>query len=546
MSRLSNEQYERARKATAPMLGFGRAVALDKARAARIAERQATQEGDEEEEEVWPDPITDIGEVLDDAVVEVSRYIKASREAIDTVVLWSAGAHIQQRGDLHINIAPRIYVTSPVPGCGKTLLLEIVAELTPRALMLSSTSVAGLFREIEASKPTLLFDEFDKQMAGASQEHQGILNSGHRKTSAFVLRAAKTEDGQIVREKFSTFTAMAFSGIKKLDDAMTSRCIIVALQRAGADDELEHLVDGSSDKLVEIRRKLARWAKDLVDLPMVDRPKTLANRLGDNWFVVRRIAKLAGEAWEKRAMAAATTPAMTRDTNLTLAVLDAVWRVFDGTKRQRMHTKDLLAELLDMDEGKWREANQGKAITEWFLRDSFGDMLPANAEEIAPRRWREGQGNQLNGYDVRHFEGAFQRYLGKKLPSRTAEGDSARNAHKTSNTSNTSDTGTVNADISETCEVSDTLGASDTKPRPSDTKPRPSDTEPESRPPVLDAPGFVSDAQNRSGTEKSEENEGTPGDVSDVSDVSDEKASTRARVSEGRGAVGRRARKGGT
>ena len=89
VSRLSDEQYERARKVTAPMLGFGRVNALDKARTARIAERQAPQKGDEEEEEVWPDPVLDIGEVLDDAAVEVSRYIKATPAAIDTVVLWA-------------------------------------------------------------------------------------------------------------------------------------------------------------------------------------------------------------------------------------------------------------------------------------------------------------------------------------------------------------------------------------------------------------------------------------------------------------------------
>ena len=69
-------------------------------------------------------------------------------------------------------------------------------------------------------------------MAGASQEHLAILDSGHRRTSAYVLRSAKTEDGQFIREKFSTFTAMAFSGIGKLPDAMTSRCIIVAMRRA--------------------------------------------------------------------------------------------------------------------------------------------------------------------------------------------------------------------------------------------------------------------------------------------------------------------------
>jgi hypothetical protein len=416
VSYLLNEQYERARKATASLLGFSRVKALDDARLARIAERQAAQKDDEEEEEIWPDPVTDLAAVLNDAAIEIARYIKASATAIDAVVLWCAGAHVLQRADLHINITPRLYINSPVPGCGKTLLLEIIMALTPRAMMLSSISVAGLFREIEAYRPTLGLDEFDKQMEGASLEYKAILNSGHRKTSAFVLRMEKTEDGKFIRVKFSTFTAMAFSGLKKLPDDMTARCIIVALQRAGADDNLEHLVDGASEKLVEIRRRLARWAQDVTDLPMVERPKALANRLGDNWYTIRRIAHLAGEDWAERAMDAAMKPAMTADTNVTLALLDAIWRVFDETKRMRLSTDELLRELKNMDEGRWSEEHRGKPITAYYLRDNLGDMLPANAEEIAPRRWREGTMGLQSGYNILHFEDAFQRYLGKGLP----------------------------------------------------------------------------------------------------------------------------------
>ena len=169
-SYLSSDDYERARKATSTMLGHSRVKALDEARAARIAERiaAAMAADTEEEEAVWPDPVTDVGEVLDEAACEIKRYVKATDEAIDAVVLWSAGAHIQQRSELRINIAPRIYIHSAVFGCGKTTLLEIVMVLTPRAQMVSSVSVAGLFRETDARKPTWGFDEFDKLMKGAS------------------------------------------------------------------------------------------------------------------------------------------------------------------------------------------------------------------------------------------------------------------------------------------------------------------------------------------------------------------------------------------
>ena len=149
VSRMSIERYDLARLATSKMLGFSRVKALDDARAARIAERiaAASAAADEEDEAVWPEPVTNIGEVLDEMAHEVSRYVKAPATAIDAVVLWDASAHILQRSELGIIISPRLYIQSPVPNCGKTTLLEIVMVLTPRSQMVSSTSVSGLFRE---------------------------------------------------------------------------------------------------------------------------------------------------------------------------------------------------------------------------------------------------------------------------------------------------------------------------------------------------------------------------------------------------------------
>ena len=84
---------------------------------------------------------------------------------------------------------------------------------------------------------------------------------------------------------------------------MASRCTI-ALQRAGIAEELEQSRSmGSSVKLIEIRRKLARWGQDLTELPVVDRPRELRNRLGDNRYVIRLVARVqlatsgAGARW---------------------------------------------------------------------------------------------------------------------------------------------------------------------------------------------------------------------------------------------------------
>ena len=68
---------------------------------------------------------------------------------------------------------------------------------------------------------------------------------------------------------------------------------------------------------------------------------------------------------------------MAADTNITLALLDAIWRAFDETKRSRIHTSELLSELLDMDEGRWREARHGQPITAYYLRDNLGGLMPS-------------------------------------------------------------------------------------------------------------------------------------------------------------------------
>ena len=222
-------------------------------------------------------------------------------------------------------------------------------------------------------------------------------------------------------ERFSTFTGMAFTGVRKLPDALASRCIMIALQRAGIDEAPEHLVDGSSDKLNENRRKFARWGQDLIELPKVDRPRELRNRLGDNWYVIRQIAWAAGNEWYRRAMVAAVTPTAPAEQNVTLALLDAVWRVFNETGLSRLYTADLIIELRDRDDGRWSEAHHGGPITPYYLRDNLTGLLPPNPEAVAPRRWRGPGGTQQFGYDVLHFKDAFQRYLGRGLPGQAAD-----------------------------------------------------------------------------------------------------------------------------
>ena len=149
-------------------------------------------------------------------------------------------------------------------------------------------------------------------------------------------------------DTFCTFTGIAFAGIKQLPETLQDRCIVIALYRAtGVGNEApEHLTDGESALLLECRRKIARWADDLGELPKIDRPKELLNRLGDNWFVMRQIATLAGGEWPNRAFAAATEAGdAPEDQNGVAALLEGIWQAFAAKGVVRMKTKDLATRL---------------------------------------------------------------------------------------------------------------------------------------------------------------------------------------------------------
>ena len=49
-----------------------------------------------------------------------------------------------------------------------------------------------------------------------------------------------------------------------------------------------------------------------------------------------------------------------RDDSVDLALLDVLWRVFaaSNTTPRRMHTCDLVREMLNLDEGRWRTATK--------------------------------------------------------------------------------------------------------------------------------------------------------------------------------------------
>jgi putative DNA primase/helicase len=365
--------------------------------------KSAQQEGETlVEEEPWPDPVPDIGEVMEEAATELRRYVVMDEPSLHTAIVWSVFAHLLHYDHLKINIAPRFAIQSSDPDMGKTTLLEGLACLTPRPNMVGSTTASSIFRTIDGRRPTYLIDEIDNLLHhSADPILKAILNSGHRKRSAYAERSEKQPDGSFKVLLLSTWAAIATAGIGELYPPLQSRSIINTLSKATGSEQPEHMIDGESEVLFRCRRKFARWAQDLPALPAIDRPKELLNRKGDNWYPLRQIAELAGGKWPECIRAAATrATARPNDPKGGVALLEDLWTVFYQAGLPRLRTEEIIAKLIALEESPWREANHGKAITSYYLREAFKPYFKVwedNNELHKARNWKE-QGRTVTGY----------------------------------------------------------------------------------------------------------------------------------------------------
>jgi hypothetical protein len=310
--------------------------------------------------------------------------------------------------------------------------MKLVRELVPRPKGSGSLSSSALFRAVDARKCTLLVDEGDYVFRDdINPDMAAIYNSGNERTFAVVTRSVPLGEGQFEDQDFSTFTGICFTSIDKLrTKSMQSRCISLAMKPATKEEsaKLSRFRASKCQELKDCGRKIARWAADLAELPDIEVPDDFVNRVADNWRSLFQIAHLAGGDWPARVLAAAKADAA-GDGEIEVergagGLLDAIWRVFaaEATNPRRMHTSDLVQKLMNLDDGRWRVANRGKPIDEYFLRSKLkGYVTPPDkgGEAKIPRRsWRpKGSPTEKWGYHELHFKDAFLRYLGKGLPS---------------------------------------------------------------------------------------------------------------------------------
>jgi putative DNA primase/helicase len=413
LARMKALEYEQVREAEAKRLGVRKSV-LDEARGERQKEIIAAlyealkPPSFLQKIEPWQEPV-DGAALLDAMAVAIRKYIALPQAVCAyAMALWALHAHAHDAAFC----SPLLAFVSPQKRCGKTRALEIVSRLTPRSLPVANISPSALFRVTERDHPTLFIDEADTFLK-AAEELRGILNSGHTRTSAFVLRNVE-EDGDYEPRQFSTWAPKAVALIGKLPDTLEDRSIVISLRRKLRGEKVTRFRADRAGDLTELQRKAARWAADNFNaLKAADPevPAALNDRAADNWRALIAIADQAGGVWPKlardAALALSDDDAEDRKGDYSLRLLADCREVFDDEGAKALTPARLRELLVSLEEAPWAEMRQGRPISPDAVALMLKDFSIKSCEPT-----RSFCGGKKQRYYIRDdFEDSWARYL---------------------------------------------------------------------------------------------------------------------------------------
>ncbi len=414
LAQLHPLEYDQKRKEIAKEKNI-RISTLDelvtKARQAREEGHKADEQFKEWQVSPWPDEV-DGEELLDAALDALKKYVIADQESLHVAAVWATLTWLAD----YATVLPMAMISAPEKGCGKTILLSVIAAMACRPLQASNITQSALFRSIELWKPALFIDEADSFMR-ENEAIRGLLNSGHTKDSAFKILSEEI-GGQLQPVRYSTWGPKGIAGIKleTLDPTLTSRSIIIPMRRKMPTEKTENFRHADPAQFEELKSKFLRWSLDNGPAFSKLRPVLpgLSNRDADNWEPLIAIAELAGGGWPLKIRQAALKIVGKREEapSLDAELLSDIRNVFADRKIERISSVHLLDALTVDDLAPWKTYNRGQPLT---ARQLANKLRPYGIYPVSMRI--PGIPGTPKGYKLEDFSEVFQRYI--PLPSET-------------------------------------------------------------------------------------------------------------------------------
>jgi hypothetical protein len=360
--------------------------------------------------EAWAcDPLSDAPDrvnPLDLISYLLQHYVALKPHEYVAVSLWALHTHVFDR----FMVTPRLALRSPVAGCGKTVLMDILSRLTARSAKFDAITTAALYRLIDETHPTLLLDEADN--LGLALQPNGrlraVFNSGHRNGGTVLILERGTT------RAFSTFSPMtlALPEMRGLPRTLNSRSISITMERSQR--KLRRFDTNHPDAALDAAYgQILLWRREVELDPDPEMPAELRNRFADNWRPLISIADSL-DSGEKAREAMIRFGREYQDADAKILLLKDVRNAFDACGLDCMSSKTLLDALHALDGCEWSEFSgaRGDQQPHTLRNTELAVMLRDFA--IRPRTiWplsRTADSKSTKGYRRSQFEGVWLAY----------------------------------------------------------------------------------------------------------------------------------------
>jgi hypothetical protein len=318
------------------------------------------------------------------------------------VTLWILHAHVYDR----FQVTPRLALVSPVRGCGKTVLVELIETLVPKPERSDSITAAAIYHIIDERHPTVLLDEGDNigLTLALNGTYRAVLNSGHRRGgSRKILYHGRPR-------RFSTHAPLLVAGIGRFPYDGSGE-----LKRfTGCDPVIDYIYG-----------RLRSWAREVELDADPAMPPQLRNRQADNWRPLIAIADSFGPEWGRLARDAAIAFAHAhQDEDAGVLLLHDIRGIFDQRGVDRLFSEVLVAALNDLDDSMWCEwrGPQGDKQPHRLSQGGLAQILALfgiRSRTIWPLH-RSPTSKSRKGYLRSQFESAWRSYCDDDTASQSS------------------------------------------------------------------------------------------------------------------------------
>ena len=355
-------------------------------------------------------PVWSPEELLNKIKAHITRYVVFSRpEHADVIALWILHTWVADSADF----TPYIYLHSPVMRCGKTQVHRVVEPLVKNPLRTCNVSEAALYREIDQSHPTLLWDEIDsifgnRKSSEANENKRALLNAGHERG----MRAIRMGGGGFVKMSFDPFCPKILAGIGRPPDTIVDRSIPILIHRRLKTQPCQKYRRQDRAKAKPIHDAVEKWSADpelqkTLRESQPQMPESLTDRQEDIWEPLLAIADSIGGDVPRQAREAAGILCDNGEDELGYGAtqLLAIQKVVGD--RDRISSADLINGLWETEAlpSRFLDDNEPnhKKIGHWLSKfiKSYGGK-PA-------RKLRFGD-QTLKGYEGAELKQVFDRY----------------------------------------------------------------------------------------------------------------------------------------